>query len=287
MGPVIGPVVISRLMVRPADGFEWLELTNITDQPVPLYDPSDPRRTWFVGGVFLQFPSGLVIAPYGRLLVAGKEPSEVCLSGEAPADRRVVGPFPIALSDGGMTVSLRRPIVWGGLWQYAPVDTVSYLAAAPWPATPANGSMLVRLAPDLYGNDPANWRTGLDDLAEPVSPPSPDQIRLCSFDAFVNQDGQMEVRWVTAPELSSHAYHLWRSTTGERATAELVLTQQAVVDAAGSSAALHAWVDQAAQPSDSLFYWLEVVDENGSAYDLAFTTPRAKVNFVYVPLATR
>ncbi len=38
-------------MLRPGDGVQWIELANISAEPVPLYDPSNLRRTWVVGGV--------------------------------------------------------------------------------------------------------------------------------------------------------------------------------------------------------------------------------------------
>jgi hypothetical protein len=68
--PKTGPVVISEIMYHPVSDPEYIELLNITSNPVPLYDPLNPTNTWkLAAAVDFTFPAGVVLAAGERLLV--------------------------------------------------------------------------------------------------------------------------------------------------------------------------------------------------------------------------
>ena len=66
--PRVGPVVISEIMFAPAAGrAQFIELANISDAPVPLYDLAWPTNTWRLEGVgAFEFPPGIVLGPCSR-----------------------------------------------------------------------------------------------------------------------------------------------------------------------------------------------------------------------------
>ena len=122
--PRVGPVVISELMYHPpgASGAssesstgEFIELHNITDSPVTFYDPDNPRDTWRLAeGIEFAFPTNVVVAPHGYLLVVDFDP--VLDAGvlaafrekhKIPAAVFVCGPFRGKLSNEGGHRSLQ------------------------------------------------------------------------------------------------------------------------------------------------------------------------------------
>jgi hypothetical protein len=175
-GPRVGPVVISEIMYRPAPGFahgdywelpedEYLELCNLSNHAVPLFDPEAPARTWeLADGVRFQFPPSIVLAPGERMLIVSFDPETDPAQAEAfrskyqvPRSTRILGPWRGRLSNRGETIDLLQPI------SELPdslvlVDRVDYRAGAPWPAgADGLGFALQRHPENVYGNDPAHW----------------------------------------------------------------------------------------------------------------------------------
>ncbi|MBN2507567.1 MAG: lamin tail domain-containing protein, partial [Verrucomicrobia bacterium] len=176
-GPKVGPVVISEIMYRPPDYVggidnaedEYIELHNITDSDVPLWDAAHPTNTWALrDAVDFQFPVNTTIPARGYALVVNFDP---VLDRDQLAAFRILygidpsvplfGPYGGKLDNSGESVELTKPsepdpdtlkpdaIV---------VDKVKYADAAPWPAAAdGRGLSLQRIAVDAYGNDPANW----------------------------------------------------------------------------------------------------------------------------------
>ena len=92
--PRLGPVVINELMYHPntAAGnasteqtkFEFLELRNISERPVLLFDPDYPTNTWQLrGGIDFIFPQNLTcpLAEYwwSSILIRSKAGCSRCL----------------------------------------------------------------------------------------------------------------------------------------------------------------------------------------------------------------
>lgn len=162
--PLVGPVVINELMYNPLTGDEFLELQNITDNEVPLYDPANPANGWaLTNGVDFTFPSSAAVPARGRALVVPVDPETFRLTYSIPLTVPIYGPYTGALNNGGETVELSRPDEPDGLViPYIAVDAVAYDDAAPWPTEPdGTGPSLARLSPATYGNDPLNWQASV------------------------------------------------------------------------------------------------------------------------------
>jgi hypothetical protein len=181
-GPRVGPVVINELMYHPPPVFgtnnntrdEFVELRNVTTQPVSLFDPNARTNTWRLrGGVDFNFPTNLTLGANGHLLVVGFDP--VLRPGDLSAFRSsygigpevmILGPYEGRLENDGEPVRLLRPdpaqTLPGpefGLVPYVLVDEIEYSNVAPWPSgANATGQSIERIVSGAYGNEPANWR---------------------------------------------------------------------------------------------------------------------------------
>ena len=178
--PRIGPVVISELMFDPpaliSGGVatsntrdEYVELRNITGQPVPLFDTNHPAHTWRLGdGIHFEFPSGVVLPPQGYLLVVNFSPeadpdtlqafrAQYAIAANLP----VYGPYEGRLNPAGDSVTLRQPGAPDADGSNPPlirVDYVNYGVSAPWPTNlNQTGASLQRKGDATFGDDPASW----------------------------------------------------------------------------------------------------------------------------------
>ncbi|RME93586.1 MAG: hypothetical protein D6766_07915, partial [Verrucomicrobia bacterium] len=172
-GPLVGPVVISEIHYHPPAGQpEFIELKNITDQPVALYDPDHPTNTWRIAGVGFHFPPEVTLPAQGLLLVTGGDPAAVRAAYGVPEGTPIFGPWDGNLQDSGERLELQQPgapeVVSNEVSiPYITVDAVRYNDKAPWPTEPdGNGPSLERRHVDQFGDDPANWRASF-------GPPSP------------------------------------------------------------------------------------------------------------------
>jgi len=160
--PLVGPVVINEFMYHPArGGDEFIELKNISDAPVQLYDPAVPTNTWRLdGAIEYMFPTGVVMeAGEIILVVATNSRTGFRTKYSVPAEVDIYKQYVGVLNNGGESLKLWRPDtpdVEGTPWIL--VDRVKYNDNSPWPeSADGRGPSLERLAPSLYGNDVANW----------------------------------------------------------------------------------------------------------------------------------
>ena len=193
--PRVGPVVISEIHYHPddsvaagvtrpsaldvllgrqsqavaatADELEFIELQNITLNPVPLFDPAAPTNTWRLrGDADFDFPTNVTLAPGATLLLVNFNPisntnalavfrATYGLDASVP----LFGPYSGSLDNSSARVELQKPEAPNaGTVPRIIVDTVHYRDTAPWPvAADGAGSSLQRLVAGDYGNDPANW----------------------------------------------------------------------------------------------------------------------------------
>lgn len=164
-GPLVGPIIISELRYSSFGGApEFVELRNISTEPIQLFDPAVPANRWVIEGVDFTFPAGIEIPPGGFLIVAGSDPAEFRSRYGIPASVPVLGPFNGFLQDDGENVRLLRPGSPDptdpvGAIPYITVDAVRYSNRAPWPVNPLDPSFsLERLSSTSFGHDPASWR---------------------------------------------------------------------------------------------------------------------------------
>ena len=145
--------------------------------------------------------------------------------------------------------------------------------------TTSGRTTMISLAP---GENSLIWFAGLVN--------APTAVGLISFEATANPN-QVTLEWVTAAELGTSAYHLFRSTTADFAQA----TQIAQVPAVGPST--YTYVDTVPAPA-RYTYWLVEVETSGATTILGSTTatsgpatatsgPAAATYTIYLPLVIR
>jgi hypothetical protein len=174
--PVVGPVVINEIFYHPADGqdAEFVELLNISNSPVMLYDAAQQAPWQFTdeGGIEMLFPAEApVTLPAGGYLVLVKDLTAFEAAFSVPAGVPVLAWSIGSLSNGGEKIQLSKPGDEDndGTRQWLRVDRVVYGTGSkpedyptgvdPWPASAdGQGQSLSRKDPGAYGNDPANWQ---------------------------------------------------------------------------------------------------------------------------------
>jgi hypothetical protein len=169
--PLVGPIVFSQLHydALPGDD-EFIELLNITQETVTLYDPNHTTNTWHLNrAVDFVFPENVSLAPAGRLLIVPITPEAYLTTHEVPPDTQVFGPYVGALDNNGETIELHRPdnpqtsTADAGFVPQILVEKVRYDNRAPWPTLAAGlGTPLLRKNPLAFGNTPDNWLTDFD-----------------------------------------------------------------------------------------------------------------------------
>jgi len=177
--PKVGPVVINEIMYNsPASAdAEYVELLNISDAPVVLYDAVQGAPWRFTDdpdspAIELLFPSdpAVTLAP-GECLILARDVTAFSAAYTVPAGIQVFAWGSGKLSNGGDKIQLSKPVAaeTDGTRNWIRVDRVVYSDGAhpadfaagldPWPTEPdGQGSSLVRIDPASYGNDPANWQ---------------------------------------------------------------------------------------------------------------------------------
>jgi hypothetical protein len=156
------------------EGFsgEYLELHNITDSSVSLFDPAAATNTWRVAvGVEYQFPEGVTLEAGERILLVDFDPvaspvTRVAFQAmyQVPENVRIMGPFAGRLDNAGERIELFRPDPptatgpGAGFVPYILVEAVEYGREGLWPVeADGTGQSLQRLAAAAYGNEPLNW----------------------------------------------------------------------------------------------------------------------------------
>lgn len=159
--PHVGPIVISELMYNAQTNAEYIELTNLTTQPVSLFEPASPHHPWRIDGINFNLPPGTQIPSRGSLLVTSTDPATFRTGYEVSNHIVILGPYPGKLDNGGERIALERPIIDGrmGRVRYVEVDAVAYDDDAPWPErADGDGWSLERILLHEYGGAAFNWR---------------------------------------------------------------------------------------------------------------------------------
>jgi hypothetical protein len=177
-GPLIGPIVFQRIQYHPPLGAdEFVELRNITSLTQPLFDPLYPTNTWRLrDGINFDLPTGLLLEPNARLIIAPTDPALFRTRYSIPASTLIVGPYTNALNNAGERLALYRPDPPqlpprpdAGFVPYILVEEVDYSPTAPWPTEPdGNGPALRRRLPVGFADDPVSWQA---DITVPPTAP--------------------------------------------------------------------------------------------------------------------
>jgi hypothetical protein len=180
-GPLVGPVILSEIHPVPAfrfdpdrpDSGQFIELLNITDHAVPLYDPDAPTNRWRLAGTIeFTFPPARVLPPRGIVLVVGFDPAVQPDELEwfrttygVPETVPVVGPWSGSLDPARGTVALYEPDPPqlppqpdAGFVPYVLVEQIRYTIGPPWPlAGGSAGHSLQRVRIHGFANEPLHW----------------------------------------------------------------------------------------------------------------------------------
>jgi hypothetical protein len=215
--PRVGPIVISELMVdpRPVLGTnnntrdEYVEIRNVSAEPVALFDPAAPTNTWSLdGAIQFTFPQGITLPPGGHIIVVGFDPVWSAIDTTAfrtnyslATNIAILGPFKGNLNNSGEVVRLHRPDPPQGPGPdegFVPqilVESVRYQASAPWPTNAnATGLSLHRVPGSGFADDPANWTAG------PPSPGAPADAPPIAFTSCrLIGPGQVAISWTSEP----------------------------------------------------------------------------------------
>lgn len=158
--PVIGPVVISEIHYNPeTNGFEFVELLNLTASPVQLFSATFPTNAWKLSGVDFTFPTNVTLGANNTLLVVATNAATFRAHYNVPTNIPIFGPYAGQLQDGGENVELQAPDNpnTNGV-PYVTLDAVRYNDKAPWPAAADGSGMSLQRSPASgFGSEPTNW----------------------------------------------------------------------------------------------------------------------------------
>ncbi|MHC4533519.1 MAG: lamin tail domain-containing protein [Planctomycetota bacterium] len=178
--PKVGPVVINEIMYNPSwpvgglftnDQYEYVELHNISSEPVSLYD-FDTAQPWkFTDGIDFTFPADVpVTIPAGGYLLVVKDPEAFAWRYPTVPVEKILGPYSGSLNNAGERLQLSMPgdVDESGPIYYIRVDRVTYSDGSHpenspdgidhWSTEPdGGGESLTRKVSSDYGNDPENW----------------------------------------------------------------------------------------------------------------------------------
>ena len=168
-GPRVGPVVITELMYNFPGRSDFIELCNISNEAVPMFDTANPANTWKVGGIEFVFPQNITLQPHQMVIIYGptfSNPNSIYTRYNIPSAVTSYGSLLGNLQNiGGELVSISMPAapVPGQALSYIEIDSVKYNNVAPWPtgsgSPNGSGPSLERINWRSYGNDVVNWRS--------------------------------------------------------------------------------------------------------------------------------
>jgi hypothetical protein len=161
--PLVGPVVISEIMYKPKlnGDSEYLELTNISTEPVTLYDELKNEPWRITNGIEFGFSTTVpVTLAAGERIVLVRNENAFRAEFTVADGTRVFQWTAGGLNNGGEQIELSSPgdVDAEGVRQWYRIDRVNYGDSGLWPvAADGQGKSLTRLNEAAYGNDVVNW----------------------------------------------------------------------------------------------------------------------------------
>ncbi|MCP4607254.1 MAG: hypothetical protein GY845_00875 [Planctomycetes bacterium] len=178
--PKVGPIVINEIMYNPSwpvgssytnDQFEYIELQNISAEPVALYNYETAQPWKFTDGIDFTFPADVpVTIPAGGYVLVAKDPEAFSWRYPTVPVEKILGPYDGSLNNAGERLQLSMPgdVDESGELYYIRIDRVTYSDGSHpddspngvdhWPTAPdGGGESLARSDSADYGNDSDNW----------------------------------------------------------------------------------------------------------------------------------
>ncbi len=177
--PKVGPIVINEIMYNPASGDsdeEYIELLNISDTEVPLYQYDEeefiniPWRLNDTNGISYDFPIGTRLMPGRCLLLVKDRNTLLARYPDAGNVAQILEWGPGRLDNAGEQIQLLKPgDEFEGTRYYILIDKIKYSDGSHpdgrpdlWPPqADGDGFSLTRIIPSNYGNDVENWQAAL------------------------------------------------------------------------------------------------------------------------------
>jgi hypothetical protein len=159
--PVSGPIVVSEIMYN-VDGdedSEYLELLNISDASIDLFDTNFQRGWKLDKGIDFEFRAGSAIAPGERIIVT-RSAAAFTSEFSTPEGTQIFEWSDGKLSNSGDTIELEMPGLLDDLMEvkFIQIDRVNYSTDSPWTtAADGTGLSLAKISELNYGNDATNW----------------------------------------------------------------------------------------------------------------------------------
>lgn len=145
---------------------EFLELQNVSQETLLLFNASAPGMSWRVrGDIAFDIPRGIRIGAGSHLILVGFDPKREpwklerfkSLTG-ASNPGVVLGPWSGRLSNGGGTLVLESPAWDQGVSRWIEEDRVQFGTRLPWPPEADGlGASLSRVSTTGYGLTPEDW----------------------------------------------------------------------------------------------------------------------------------
>lgn len=161
--PLVGPISISEIMYHPAvnPDAEYLELVNISPDPVTLFDELVGEPWRFTDGIEFVFPSDpkVTMAAGERILIVRNE-TLFNATYTVPPGTQIFQWTSGGLNNAGEKIELAEPgdVDADLVRQYIRIDRVNFNDKQLWPAgADGLGDSLTRIKDSTYGNDVANW----------------------------------------------------------------------------------------------------------------------------------
>jgi hypothetical protein len=178
--PKVGPIIISEIMYNPDwpaggsytnDQYEYIELHNISAEPVTLYSYNESEPWKFTDGIEFTFPDETPVEiPVGGYLLLVQNPEAFSWRYPSVPVEKILGPYDGKLSNAGERLELGMPgdVDRYDRRYYTRIDRISYSDGSHpencpggvdlWPIeADGGGKSLTRKVLTDYGNDPVNW----------------------------------------------------------------------------------------------------------------------------------
>lgn len=121
----------------------------------------------------------------------------------------------------------------------------------------------IEVTAEMFENNAATITFALEQDEEPPVPPVP--VELSSFTATLTGQFYVQLAWTTQTETQMVGYRVYRSTTADQSTIELI--DNPLVPATNTSTAQnYTVVDKDVLIGQTYYYWLEAVDYNNSNF---------------------
>ncbi|MFC2137408.1 lamin tail domain-containing protein [Bacteroidota bacterium] len=156
--PLVGPIVVNKIMYNPDNAFEFVELINISNESISLFDTD---TNWRIRGLDFNFENGVTIDQNDTIyLLSNNDDVEEFRYIYGINSSTQVFQYKGRLNNDGEDLTILKPLeeqIIDTLECYIPIEKVEYNDNNSWPLADGTGNFLERINKEEYANDPINW----------------------------------------------------------------------------------------------------------------------------------